>query len=230
MNEFVLFCVGGKLLDKVASEVKSKVADEVQGKEVTLIQDGWSDVHNQPVIASTIHTGSKSYFLFSCDTGAHSKTSEYCAGVAFQAIEEAKELYNVKVTGLVTDNEAKIVKMREIVNRKHGHITVYGCSSHYLNLFGSEITVTAIINQVVEVSKYFRNHHVPNSLLAAYKDSVKPVLPGATRWNSQVDCLKSYVRNRPFLMSICSDTDSIDVDSRICRIVNNIGLFQEAKN
>mgnify|MGYP005951881161 CR=1 FL=1 len=36
-------------------KLKTKMKDEIQGGNVVLFQDGWSDIHNTPVIASSIH-------------------------------------------------------------------------------------------------------------------------------------------------------------------------------
>ena len=82
-----------------------------------------------------------------------------------------------------------MVKMRADFKVSDPDLTVYGCSSHYLSLLGCDITVKSVVNQVVEVNKYFRNRHRPNALLTACNGAVKPVLPCATRWNSQIDCL-----------------------------------------
>lgn len=71
---------------------------------MTMMQDGWSDIHNTPVIASSLHCGEKSFFLSANDTGAHKKTASFCASLAQDAIKEAKDTYDYKVTGVVTDN------------------------------------------------------------------------------------------------------------------------------
>ena len=65
--------LSGFLLDTVFVAINGHVADQLEGKDVTLVQDGWSDIHNQPVIASCVHTGSKSFFLSADDTGSHKK-------------------------------------------------------------------------------------------------------------------------------------------------------------
>ena len=55
--------LGGELLEQVHNKMISKGKDELAGREVTLTQDGWSDIHNSPVIATSIHSRGKSYFL-----------------------------------------------------------------------------------------------------------------------------------------------------------------------
>ena len=34
------------------------------------------------------------------------------------------------------------------------------------NLLGQDITPAQVINQLVEINKYFRNHHIPGALLS----------------------------------------------------------------
>ena len=45
------FDLAGSLLDKVHNKLTDEMKAEVKGKSVTLITDGWSDIHNTPVIA-----------------------------------------------------------------------------------------------------------------------------------------------------------------------------------
>lgn len=63
----------------------------------------------------------------------------------------------------------------------------YGCAAHYLNLLGGDIcktkNISTIMREVVEVSKYFRNHHVAKGFLNSY-GGVIPQLPNETRWKS----------------------------------------------
>ena len=122
-----------------------------------------------------------------------------------------------------------MVKMRADFKVSDPDLTVYGCSSHYLSLLGCDITVKSEVNQVVEVNKYFRYRHRPNALLTACNGAVKPALPCATRWNSQIDCLQSYITNRPFMIGIVSDENN-DIEANIAKIILNIHLYKEAKS
>ena len=81
-------------------------------------------------------------------------------------MREAKENFGCKVKAVVTDNENKMKAVRSSLKEDDPDLNVYGCSSHWLNLLGQDITETRIISQVVEVNKYFRNHHIPGSLTA----------------------------------------------------------------
>ena len=74
-------------------------------------------------------------------------------------------------------------------------LTIYRLLSHQLILLEGDIAKSAVVNQVVEVNKHFRNHHKPTALLTACAGSVKLVVPCATRWNSKSGCLSHYVSN-----------------------------------
>ena len=92
-----------QLLDKVFDELTQATAYVLEGKNVTLIQDGWSDVHNSPVIAHSLHTSQKSFFLNSVDTGTNKKTATYCASLATKASEEVTNKFGCKIVAIVTD-------------------------------------------------------------------------------------------------------------------------------
>ena len=60
-------------------------------------------------------------------------------------------------------------KMRQDLGLKYegenSCLISYGCAAHWLNLLGQDITPKTIIKHVVEVHKYFRNHHAPSAWL-----------------------------------------------------------------
>lgn len=89
--------LGGYLLDEVNEECEKLLATELEGKNVTLIQDGWSNVHNQPIIATCLHTGTKAFFIRSVDTGSEKKTAEYCSAIAEKEIDFCEAAYKCKV-------------------------------------------------------------------------------------------------------------------------------------
>ena len=221
--------VGGQLLDQVHDKITTKVSAELKDKEVVLIQDGWSDIHNTPVIATSLQCEGKSFFLSAVDAGTNKKTAAYCTSVAEEAISTATQQFQCSVTGVVTDNEKKMVAMKQNLQDSNPELTVYGCSAHWLNLLGQDITPTQVINQVVEINKYFRNHHVPGALLSEIPESVKPQLPAETRWNSQLTCIDTYIRNRPYMLMIIAKNEDV-IDSRIRNLIHNVGLFNEVKH
>ncbi len=67
------------------------------------------------------------------------------------------------------------------------------------------------------------------SLLEGKTGSVKPQLPGDTRWNSQLDCVDTYIRNHPHMLVIVAENED-DIDTRIKGLIHSVGLFNEAKH
>lgn len=90
--------LGTDLLDSVYKECKQTLAAELEGQNVTLIQDGWSNIHNQPIVGSCLHNGSRSYFVRSVDSGSEKKTAEYCANVAEAEIDFCESTYGCNVS------------------------------------------------------------------------------------------------------------------------------------
>ena len=183
------------------------------------------------VIAISIHTGSKSYFLNAVDTGANKKTASFCAELFQLAISEAEAKFDCRTIGVVTDNEKKMESMRrKLCEVDNSLITYKGCSSHLLNLLGQDVTPQQVINPIVDVSKYFRNHHTPGALLSQFSEqgAVKPQIPEVTRWNSQLECIRIYNKNRQFYLTINAQHEDV-LEPRIVGILNNTGLSNQAK-
>ena len=85
-----------------------------------------------------------------------------------------EEKYSCTVRSIVTDNEKKMEKMKRTLQQDDDRLIVYGCSSHWPNLLGQELAHSLVIKHVVEVNKYFRNHHQPSAWLKEVSDTVKP--------------------------------------------------------
>lgn len=229
--------LANELLDKIYNTTQEEAKNTLNGKSVTLIQDGWSGIHNEPVIASCVSDGEKSFFLSSHETGSNQKTSKYCLDLAIKDIMEATNRFGCTVKSFVSDNEAKMKKMRIDLQKKINtgsdfYFIVSGCSAHYLNLLCGDIcklpNVNTIIKQVVELSKYFRNHHEAKGLLAEFQNSRIPQLPGETRWNSVLECLEVFVVNRDFYLKIAEDHEE-KIEKNMVNIIQNIGLMKEVK-
>ena len=86
-----------------------------QGMDVVLSQDGWSNVHQEPIIASCLHLPGHTFFHEAVDVGAATKDANYCAELAKAAILSAEEKYGCRVVGFVSDNENKMVRVRELL-------------------------------------------------------------------------------------------------------------------
>jgi len=91
--------IAGELLDLVSEQVDEDLAAEIGDNcSLTLITDGWSSVRNDPIIATSIHTGTKAYLLETTDCGADKKTAEYCAENVKTSLAMCKEKFGQEVS------------------------------------------------------------------------------------------------------------------------------------
>ena len=74
--------IGGSLLDRTHEKLTTSMKTQLQGKEVVIMQNGWSDIHNTPVIAISLHCDGSAFFLSAIGTGINKKTVSYCTSVA----------------------------------------------------------------------------------------------------------------------------------------------------
>ena len=224
--------IGGRLLDHVYDEVIADTKEKMKAKDtVILTQDGWSSVTNDAVIAHSFYDGKTNYLLNVKDTGSNKKTAEYCFELLDEAISEIKDKYDKSVFGICTDNEAKMKKLRNLVKQKYPQVVVYGCSAHYANLLEDDVTNSQVMKHLIEIQKYFRNVHRAHGLLKE-KGGCMPQIPNETRWNSSVDCLKTFIKNHSYYVSVKTDllANNEDMPKNISNSVDNIGLLREAEH
>ena len=154
--------LAGPLLTETTEVMQDAMRQQLLGKDCTLIEDGWSNIHNDPVSGMCLHVENEAFFLEAVDTTSNKKTAEYCKSLVQKAITSAQEKYGCHVRNIVTDNAKSMEKMRRLLKEEDEDLIVYGCSSHMLNLLGQSVTQSAIIKHIVDIQKYFRNHHVPS--------------------------------------------------------------------
>jgi len=90
--------LAGRLLDEVHSKVEENMKADLREATITLLQDGWSSVQNDPIIATSIHTGKHSYLLSTHDCGSEKKTAQFCSTLASTTIEQVKKIYGKDVS------------------------------------------------------------------------------------------------------------------------------------
>ena len=182
---------GGELLNDIYDEVKQKTINSMDSTEtVCLTQDGWSSVQNDPVIAHAFSDGKNTYLLDLVESGTEKKTSEYCCKIITQAVKQLQEEYRKSVFATCTDNEAKMKKMRKLLEAKYPEMITYGCNAHYLALLQNDVSNKSVMKYIIEIQKFFRNVHLAHGLLKE-KGGCQPQLPNETRWNSEIACLET---------------------------------------
>lgn len=218
--------LSGNLLDEVHEDIEECLKKELLDEAaLTLILDGWSNIKNDPIFACSIHTGMKSYFLKALDCGSEKKSAEFCAAFAKKMLNEIEKTYNKEVFAICTDNEYKMNAMRNLVKETYPNLLVYGCSAHILNLCVKEIIPSSVIKHVIEVQKYFRNKHNAHGWVKE-KNGLMPQIPIDTRWNSQDECLKTFITNFHKYNQI--RLEHLDeFDCQIGNILTNVGIYTE---
>ena len=219
--------IGNKLLDRVYSDLQETCKERLNDKTVSMAIDGWSNIHNEPVICASITSDGQTYLSETIDTSGNKEDANYLENISKTIIENAENRYNCRVASLVTDNAANMKKMRKnlITNDGFNDIISYGCSAHSLNLLAKDRDIGTIKSQIASIMKYFRNHHYPSSI---YKNNggKKLKMPLDIRWNSVCDCLQSYIDNWPILFKVCEENRNQLLTS-ICNKVYYIYIIYE---
>ncbi|CAM2100026.1 unnamed protein product [Caretta caretta] len=158
-------------------------------KIVNLSLDGWSNVHNDPVVCACVTTEEGNvFFTETIDTSGNAHTAEYLQEVAVKAIPNCEKKIKCLVRSLVTDNAANVSKMRRNYfeeSEESPKLITYGCSAHLMHLLAKDFSVSEIKANVVEIAK-------KHFAVAALKKvgGTKLTLPQDVRWNSIVDCFE----------------------------------------
>ena len=105
------------LLDQEHNKLHSTMRGKLEGKTVTMQQDGWSTLHNDPVISTSVTCEGNGYFIDAQYSGANAKTAEYCQEMLLKSKTFAENTYGCKVKTIVTDNARNMSKMREALEK-----------------------------------------------------------------------------------------------------------------
>lgn len=90
--------LAGQLLDNAHDSIEGYMKEMLADATITLMQDGWSSVKNDPIIGTALHNGNKSFLLSTHDCGADKKTADYCFQLATENIDHVKEVYGKEVS------------------------------------------------------------------------------------------------------------------------------------
>ncbi len=182
-----------------------KCATELKDEIVCLSLDGWSNIHNKPIIYVTVTTlNGHMYLVDTTVTSGQPHTAEYLRleELSKPAIQKCKEL-DWHVGSVVADNTANVNKMRKLLEQENElKLVTYGCTAHILNLQAHDLEIGNIKEDVVYIVKYFRNNHYAS---ARYRQEGGQclVMPQDTRWNTIKIYIKMYIKNWPTLIKTC---------------------------
>lgn len=222
--------LSGPLLDEVYNMYENKMAtilfEQESNRPITLMLDGWSSCKNDPILASSIHTGNSSMLLSSKDCCSDKKTAEYHVQVAEENIKFCKDKFDRQIFAIVTDNENKMKSFRKQISEKYPAILTYGCSAHYLNILEKVVSPNTVLKHLIEIQTYMRNHHQPHGLLKE-KNGLMPQIPNDTRWNSQIACVRTFNSNYLIYREIVKNYPDI-FDDNITRKINDMNIYKNS--
>jgi hypothetical protein len=89
--------LGTKQLDSVHNNLQSRMKYILKDKIATMQQDGWSTQQNDPVIASSVVSSGKGYFVDAKDTGTTHKTAENFNDMVKESKSKAEGSYECNV-------------------------------------------------------------------------------------------------------------------------------------
>lgn len=108
--------ISGVLLDNVYEKEVKNCAEMLKNHIVCLSFDGWSNVHNAPIICACVTTLKGDVFLVNTiDTSGNSYTGEYLAKLILSTIRKVQAKFLCLVGSVVTDGAANMKLMKEIL-------------------------------------------------------------------------------------------------------------------
>eukprot|EP00102_Acyrthosiphon_pisum_P018457 XP_008190223.1 PREDICTED: uncharacterized protein LOC100569569 isoform X2 [Acyrthosiphon pisum] len=198
-----------------------------------IAMDGWSNIHNEPIICISCYSPADDVvcLIDTIETQENSHTSQYLLKIIIESVKKCKEI-GCDVRSVVTDNAANMSKMRQELSNSelndgstsYGYfdILTYGCSAHILNLLAHDVNEKSIKDNVKEIVKYFKYHHLPAAKYKALGGKAL-ILPIDVRWNTLYDCLKSYIDNWHIIYQVCSENRSA-IENKILKLVHDVEL------
>lgn len=211
--------VASELLDAVYHQELQKASVHLQGQYATLQIDGWTSPGSDPVLATAVCVGQKSYLLSAEDTNGQPHTAEWLAERLLVAIDTAERdmvchwsMYHLngtipqkcRVIAVASDSASNMKRMRDLVQEKRPDLLYIPCMAHWLNLAAKDIAEdSTIIEKVTLVLKWFRNNHKAHAALRAKRMDVPPTACD-TRWSSNFKLVEYYNRHWGSLADICS--------------------------
>jgi hypothetical protein len=218
------------LLDACHEDVKSKVAKSMNGANVCLITDGWSNVRNDAIINYMAASPNFTVFLESVSTGQQGHDHKFIANDIERVIREHA---STVFAGAVTDNTSTNKKAWGLLKSAFPSRYFLGCCSHGLYLFVKDIFAapqTKKAGQVVatypdqypfepmvefiacckDVVKYFHNHHVAKAQLRELQLSTGDrtlVRAAPTRWGTIQGMCETLLQSERHLHNIVNARD-----------------------
>ncbi|XP_076051254.1 uncharacterized protein LOC143031389 [Oratosquilla oratoria] len=108
--------IADKYLDLVYEKKYKKCADDLNNETVCLSINGWSNIHNEPMICVILTTSTGQIYLDdTIDTSGKPHTAEYLLQLVQNSIKKGEQDFGCHIGSVVTDNAANVTKMRKLL-------------------------------------------------------------------------------------------------------------------
>lgn len=155
---------------------------------------------NEKYVVTTIHNASSNVKLFlnSYDFTEKSETALLLTEVVNKAVEDAREMYNVDIYAVGSDNASTMISMGK--RCKLWHTT---CDSHSGNLLAKSLVEKTFTSKFLNVSKEFKSSLLERQLVHFGGRRIQ--LPGDTRWCSYCDSYRCCLQNLSHMKEIINE-------------------------
>ena len=166
--------LAGQLLEYIYDEITEASASVLEEKNVTLILDGWSDIHNSPIIAHSVHTGKNLTLWVPWTQAQMRKQPLILLHWLLKIPKRPLQSLDARLLLLWATMREKFCQCALSWNPKSIHLQ-YMVLLPYVKPSRKDVTPLQVISQIIEINKYFRNHHVTGSLLSSKKDQLSRI-------------------------------------------------------
>lgn len=234
------FTLSGKLLNQRYNDIRNKLREDLSGVEyVSLTSDGWTSRATESYLTITCHFV-VNYELHAAvlstkplTNGVH-HTSENIAESTQEIIDEWE--IDHKVTCIVTDNAANMIKACELLKKRH-----LPCYAHTLNLVVQDNLkfIQGILKKCKEIVTFFKNSTSAMEIFKKEQDTEKPLKllqECPTRWNSSYYMIERILKTNEAigraLLKLRKAPQPLSVDdvAILKDVAKVLNIFEEASN
>lgn len=187
------------LLEKVYTKITAKLKSEEEVDGVLLI-DGWknSSANTKNVVCTVYTQNHKSLFLHSWDFSELRETGDELALVIDEAVVMAKEMYNVNIYAVVSDNASSMMRMGRLVNIWHTT-----CHSHSANLLLKTLVSTKFAESLNKLLREFKSSRGERELKKRHGTRI--MLACETRWCTYRDTFRCCLKNLDIMRDLVKE-------------------------
>ena len=228
--------LGGGLLEK-SYQKNVKTVDVYLEKTdyISLVIDGWTNIRKDAIINIVAMTPAP-LFVKSIDTKGETKDADYMFSLLDQII---KKLGPKKITGLISDNEQKMLSLKDKVTKEYKHIVFSGCVAHKLNCLIKKICELKPIENIIsgakdivkEINGNQKLHAKYRQMMVADRTSSLRELKlfSETRFAGSIMMMKSVIDSVTALRSLAGDRNNKMSEinrKRILSLDEHLNFFQ----